>query len=571
MATINGSFHNQDQYKTSETYTSTSEATEQTQTNSVNHDLSKDEVGWYFVEQYYTTLSKNPDKLHLFYGKPSQFVFGEEAEVANISVGRPAIKDRLKDLDFQECKVRVSNVDALASSHDTILIQVIGETSNKKSEEPRKFVQTFVLAKQPSGYFVLNDIWRYISDDEEEPAAEATQEEVKAAEQPAPTEAPVAAEAAPEEPAAESESSDEETVEEAPALEAETVDKKLEEVAKAESTADTAEETPAETSEAQAAKSETSEAAASRDNASTEVAEEAVKAPEKPKEPAPTPAVPVTKAAPAATPAAAPAPAAAQPEKPAGPPKPMTWASRIAAAAGPARPAPALPKPAAPAAAAQPKTAAAAAAPKAATPAAPAPAAQRAEPAAAAQDSASSGSEWQTAGSDSKRQNRPQSIIAQAEDKGTLGYVKYVTEKVQDADLKNALAQYGALTYFDINRDKNCAFVEFASPTAIRPPSPPTPMSSTARTSLLSSAGPSRPPTVEPSTLQAVVVRLAEVAAAMMAPAPAAKEAPRLPLALRPGAAVVPPLAARDPRRPTLKPVNTYSGFRFNILLQGNR
>ena len=24
---------------------------------------SKDEVGWYFVEQYYTTLSKNPEKL----------------------------------------------------------------------------------------------------------------------------------------------------------------------------------------------------------------------------------------------------------------------------------------------------------------------------------------------------------------------------------------------------------------------------------------------------------------------------------------------------------------------------
>lgn len=26
---------------------------------------SKDEVGWYFVEQYYTTLSKNPSKLHV--------------------------------------------------------------------------------------------------------------------------------------------------------------------------------------------------------------------------------------------------------------------------------------------------------------------------------------------------------------------------------------------------------------------------------------------------------------------------------------------------------------------------
>lgn len=27
--------------------------------------VPKDEVGWYFVEQYYTTLSKNPEKLHV--------------------------------------------------------------------------------------------------------------------------------------------------------------------------------------------------------------------------------------------------------------------------------------------------------------------------------------------------------------------------------------------------------------------------------------------------------------------------------------------------------------------------
>lgn len=26
---------------------------------------SKDEVGWFFVEQYYTTMSKNPNKLHV--------------------------------------------------------------------------------------------------------------------------------------------------------------------------------------------------------------------------------------------------------------------------------------------------------------------------------------------------------------------------------------------------------------------------------------------------------------------------------------------------------------------------
>lgn len=28
-------------------------------------EIPKDEVGWYFVEQYYTTLSKSPDKLYV--------------------------------------------------------------------------------------------------------------------------------------------------------------------------------------------------------------------------------------------------------------------------------------------------------------------------------------------------------------------------------------------------------------------------------------------------------------------------------------------------------------------------
>lgn len=30
-----------------------------------SNDMSKDEVGWYFVEQYYTTLNKTPERLHV--------------------------------------------------------------------------------------------------------------------------------------------------------------------------------------------------------------------------------------------------------------------------------------------------------------------------------------------------------------------------------------------------------------------------------------------------------------------------------------------------------------------------
>jgi hypothetical protein len=46
------------------------------------------EIGWYFVEQYYTTLSKNPDRIHLFYSKKSQLVTGVEAEKVLPSVGQ---------------------------------------------------------------------------------------------------------------------------------------------------------------------------------------------------------------------------------------------------------------------------------------------------------------------------------------------------------------------------------------------------------------------------------------------------------------------------------------------------
>lgn len=66
MATTNGNFHHQEQYKASEGYASGAEGIpEQSTSGGANHDLSKDEVGWYFVEQYYTTLSKSPEKLHV--------------------------------------------------------------------------------------------------------------------------------------------------------------------------------------------------------------------------------------------------------------------------------------------------------------------------------------------------------------------------------------------------------------------------------------------------------------------------------------------------------------------------
>lgn len=251
-------------------------------------------------------------------------------------------------------------------------------------------------------------------------------------------------------------------------LDTQAVDKKLEESSSAakDTPSTSAIETPAEpapTVQETPTKPEAAvEATPDSDITAQEVAEEEISKADVPKEPSPTPA-----------PVRAPAP---EPEKPKGPPKPMTWASRIAAAAGPAAPVkPVVPLPAKAAAPpAQPRTAAAPAATPASAPA------QATE--APAQSANKDSSEWRTAGADTKKQSRQQSIATPTEKEGTLAYVKFVTEKVKEDDLKSALTAHGDLVYFDINRAKvsyshdsvtcretsaderqNCAFVEFGT------------------------------------------------------------------------------------------------------------
>ncbi|KAL4938578.1 hypothetical protein BDV06DRAFT_50289 [Aspergillus oleicola] len=427
---INGTYHAQPAYPDSYNHAHTAvnsvsnfqPAQSSTPSNAPSNDqkngISKDEVGWYFVEQYYTNMSRSPDKLHLFYSRRSQLVFGTEAESVPVAVGQKAIQEKIKQLDFQDCKVRVLNVDAQAS-FDNILIAVIGEISNKQ-EPSRKFVQTFVLAEQPNGYYVLNDVFRYLAD-EEEVVEDAAISSDAAAEEPellAPAQTAAETSIETEGPKVDSE----EAVAE--------VDKKLEHVEEAEKEAPAAETAP-QTNGTEQAEAEPAAETAEKPAAAAEAE------PVKPEEPAPEPTV------------SEPAPAIEQ-----APPAravPKTWAN-IASKIGATAPVvPAIPvAPVKPAPAAAP----------ASQPSAPAPAA----PAAAtttetvpSQPSSTDGSGWQTAGHDHKK-----SQARAGDNQAVLGYIKNVTEKVNADQLKETLERFGKLTHFDVSRQKNCAFIEFA-------------------------------------------------------------------------------------------------------------
>lgn len=98
-----------------------------------------------------------------------------------------AIKEKLLELEFTDCHVFVRNVDSQTSGPDGGIIVYVsgvlvstgeGEGAATATEGARrKFSQTFFLAPQPRGYYVLNDILRFA----EEAGVAAVAEEAVAA------------------------------------------------------------------------------------------------------------------------------------------------------------------------------------------------------------------------------------------------------------------------------------------------------------------------------------------------------------------------------------------------------
>ncbi len=365
--------------------------------------------------------------------------------------------------------MRVTNVDSQGSD-SSIVIQVIGEMSNK-SQPRRKFVQTFVLAEQTNGYFVLNDIFRYLKDDEEElvEGDEAQRDQAAATsdvQEPAPTA---------EDPTPKTLTSSEDTA--AQEHDAEQVDKELEEVIRHDESAEKEVSPPpaavvngtpvpeaelAEAEDAPAAATTTDEDPKEEAPPSTAEAAEAVAASEspvpeevlqmeRPESPKPSPVAEPAKPEPA------PPAAQAPPPKPAAP---KTWASlaasanRVAIPKAPASstsPAQQQPKAAPPAPVPAPAPSSAPSAPASETLAAtPAPA-RESSPATSQGDSSAG---WQAVGGDNKRQSRAHAQSSAAEQPTTRAYIKNVHEGIEGDALRAALSKYGELRYLDIARPR---------------------------------------------------------------------------------------------------------------------
>ncbi|CAL5083942.1 unnamed protein product [Urochloa decumbens] len=111
-----------------------------------------------FVKQYYQTLCSSRQDAYKFYNDSS--ILGRSDSNGNvISVTTiNDIKKQLLSMDFTDCLIELETVDCQPSHVDGVLILVVGYVTIDGLKQ--KFTQSFFLAPQGSGYFVLNDMLR---------------------------------------------------------------------------------------------------------------------------------------------------------------------------------------------------------------------------------------------------------------------------------------------------------------------------------------------------------------------------------------------------------------------------
>ncbi|GER31397.1 nuclear transport factor 2 family protein [Striga asiatica] len=123
--------------------------------------VSAQVVGNAFVQQYYHILHHSPCLVHRFYQDISKLGRPEEDGTVSITTTMQAINEKIVSLNYDDFRAEIKSVDAQESYNGGVHVFVIGHLTGKDNAV-RHFAQAFFLAPQDRGYFVLNDIFRYV-------------------------------------------------------------------------------------------------------------------------------------------------------------------------------------------------------------------------------------------------------------------------------------------------------------------------------------------------------------------------------------------------------------------------
>ncbi|KAE9619401.1 hypothetical protein Lal_00047229 [Lupinus albus] len=123
--------------------------------------VSAAQVGSYFVGQYYQILPQQPNRVYQFYSDNSSMirVDGDSTQTAHDVL---QIHELVMSLNF--VSIEIKTINSLDSWDGGLVVMVSGFVKIKDISGRRKFFQTFFLAPQEKGYFVLNDIFHFIDE-----------------------------------------------------------------------------------------------------------------------------------------------------------------------------------------------------------------------------------------------------------------------------------------------------------------------------------------------------------------------------------------------------------------------
>ncbi|XP_061364928.1 nuclear transport factor 2 [Gastrolobium bilobum] len=122
-------------------------------------------VGNAFVEQYYHILHQSPNLVHRFYQESSFLTRSDSNGVMTTVTTTKAINEKIISLNYEDYTAEIKTADSQESYEKGVIVLVTGCLTGKDNVK-RKFSQTFFLAPQDRGYYVLNDVFRYIEEND---------------------------------------------------------------------------------------------------------------------------------------------------------------------------------------------------------------------------------------------------------------------------------------------------------------------------------------------------------------------------------------------------------------------
>ncbi|KAL6502927.1 hypothetical protein OROHE_024095 [Orobanche hederae] len=120
--------------------------------------ITATQVGPYFVQQYYQVFQQQRDHMHQFYNDSSTMI-RVDGEISHSASDMAKIHQLLMSLNFTG--IEIKTINSIESWSGGVLVVVSGSVKSLDFNGWRTFVQTFFLAPQENGYFVLNDMFHF--------------------------------------------------------------------------------------------------------------------------------------------------------------------------------------------------------------------------------------------------------------------------------------------------------------------------------------------------------------------------------------------------------------------------